>query len=149
MKRLFPGLIVLLLIGAGCISIVEPGEDLSPESTEAVAIQEDTPAMTDELKQLLLVACRETAGDYDETTQTCACESGTVLDDESGECLTADGTPAGIRGQEILERQARQTACTNSSGSFDEEAQTCTCPAGQEVAEADGQCVLITANNSE
>ncbi|MBU0625333.1 hypothetical protein KKF05_03250 [Patescibacteria group bacterium] len=144
MKRIFPSLVVLLLVGAGCISIVEPGEDLSPESTEVAAVQENTPVMTDELKQLLLVACRETAGDYDETTLTCTCESGAVLDEDSGECLAANGTPAGIRGQEILERQARQAACVDSSGSFDTEAQTCTCPAGQEAAETDGRCAPVT-----
>jgi hypothetical protein len=153
MKKLFIGLIGLILIGSGCVTIIDPenavvtNESAEQNIAETQPMSETTGSETAELNQALLIACQETAGEFDENTRVCTCSSETTLDEESGECLTASGVPAGIRGQEILERQAAQTACVESGGTYNNDAQSCVCPTNQEVNE-DNKCAIVADNGT-
>jgi hypothetical protein len=151
MKKLAFTLAVLVLVGAGCISISEPGTEQvgEPEPVNTIDNTDEngidsTQDFAAQLNQELLVACGETAGSYDDVAKVCTCPVADTLDADSGECITADGTRDGTRGQAERAKLAKVMACNESGGSFAVATETCVCPDNMVLGE-DGKCGAVTA----
>ncbi|MFH1047034.1 MAG: hypothetical protein V1738_01925 [Patescibacteria group bacterium] len=143
MYRLSIMLAAIVLVGAGCISIIEPGTttDVVTPSQSADDALADGAVTTNELDQLLISTCSETGGVWNTVAEPiCVCPTETTLDTDSGECLTADGTPGGARGEALRARYELMVACKETAGIYDEATAMCTCPDGDTRDEMSGEC---------
>jgi len=138
MKKFSLMLAALALIGAGCITITEPGGE--PTVTPDVGTEASEPVTDEDLSDLFKTACEETGGIFDVGSAVCTCADEATLDEDSGECLTADGTPDGIRGEEMRARYELMVACKETAGAYDDETAVCTCPEEDTKDEESGEC---------
>jgi hypothetical protein len=141
MNRLLTLAAVLALAGAGCITVVEPGDQTHVEPTGQIDSLANDDAGNDELNGVLTVACVETGGDWYTDDATCVCADDTSLDEDSGECLTGDGTPGGKRGETLRAKYELMVACKETAGIYDDETHECTCPDEDTLNPDSGECL--------
>jgi hypothetical protein len=138
MKKISLLLAALALVGAGCITIVEPGDQPAPPADTGTTAEQ--PVTTDDLNDLFQTACTETGGTFDAETATCTCGDAATLDEDSGECMLEDGTPDGMRGEEMRARYELMVACKETAGNYDDDTAVCTCPDSDTLDEESGEC---------
>lgn len=150
MKRLITLMAAISLLGAGCIQIIEPGERQQPDNAsqkqEQQEANQDSQVTEDELEELLSEICTETGGEWNQDQRTCTCPDDMALDQDSGECLTADGTPGGERGQKMRATYEMMVACKETAGDWDEENLVCTCPDENMLDDESGECLTPEGN---
>ncbi len=140
MKRLLFLFAAVALVGASCISVVEPDGPNPTEPPEQVNPLDNGEVTEDELDSLFAVACTKTGGTFDVGSAVCICGKDATLDEDSGECMLADGTPDGERGEEMRARYELMVACKETAGIYDDETYACTCPDEDILDEESGEC---------